>query len=60
MKTTFVRAAVMTLAFVGLTMPSMTTAKTTASTKAVSTSSNWTGYPTPLCLPSSGNVCGMQ
>ena len=58
MKTTFVRAAVMTLAFVGLAMPSMTTAKTP--TKAVSTTTAWSGYPTPICLPGSGNYCGMQ
>jgi hypothetical protein len=51
----------MTLAFAGLTAPSMTSAKaTSASTKAVSTSSSWTGYPTPLCWPGSGNYCGMQ
>lgn len=60
MKTTFVRAAVMTLAFVGLAVPSMTSAKTSAHTKAVSTTTAWTGYPTPLCMPGSGNYCGMQ
>jgi hypothetical protein len=60
MKTTFVRAAVMTLAFVGLAMPSMTTAKTTAPAKAVSTTTAWTGYPTPVCTPNSGSYCGMQ
>ncbi|HTV09386.1 MAG TPA: hypothetical protein VMD97_10115 [Candidatus Aquilonibacter sp.] len=60
MKTTFVRAAVMTLAFVGLAVPSMTSAKTTAPTKAVSTTTAWAGYPTPVCPPSSGSVCGMQ
>lgn len=61
MKTTFVRVAVMTLAFAGLTAPSITSAKaTSASAKAISTSSGWTGYPTPLCMPGSGNYCGMQ
>lgn len=59
MKTTFVRAVVLTLTFAGLTAPSLT-AKTSAPTKAIATSSNFSGYPSPLCLPSSGNVCGMQ
>lgn len=57
MKTTFVRVAVMTLAFAGLTAPSMT-AKTTS--KAVTTTTAWSGYPMPICLPGSGNYCGMQ
>lgn len=60
MKTTFVRAAVMTFAFIGLAVPSMTTAKTTASTKAVSTTTAWSGYPMPVCTPNSGSYCGMQ
>jgi hypothetical protein len=60
MKTTFVRAAVMTFAFVGLVVPSMTSANTPAHTKAVSTTTAWTGYPMPICPPSSGSVCGMQ
>jgi hypothetical protein len=47
----------MSLAFVGLAAPSLTSAKTT---KAVTTTTSWTGYPTPLCAPSSGNYCGMQ
>jgi hypothetical protein len=60
MKSTFVRAIVLTLTVAGLAAPSMTSAKTTAPAKALSTSSNWSGYPTPLCLPGSGNYCGMQ
>jgi len=59
MKTTFVRAVVLTLTFAGLTAPSVT-AKTTASTKVLSTTTSWSGYPMPLCLPGSGNYCGMQ
>jgi hypothetical protein len=58
MKTTFVRTVVLTLTFAGLTAPSLTSAKTVAPTKAIS--SNFTPYPVPLCLPSSGDVCGMQ
>jgi hypothetical protein len=58
MKTTFVRAIVLTLTFAGLAAPSMTSAKTVAPAKTVT--SSFTGYPVPLCLPSSGNVCGMQ
>jgi hypothetical protein len=38
----------------------MTSAKTTSTAKALSTSSSWSGYPTPLCMPGSGNYCGMQ
>ena len=60
MKSTFVRAVVLTLTVAGLAAPSMTSAKTTAPTKALSTASSWSGYPTPLCAPSSGNYCGMQ
>ncbi|HXS11568.1 MAG TPA: hypothetical protein VN734_02620 [Acidobacteriaceae bacterium] len=60
MKTTFVRAVVLTLTVAGLAAPSMTSAKTTTSSKALSTSSSWSGYPTPICLPGSGNYCGMQ
>ena len=59
MKTTFVRAFVLTLTFAGLTAPSLT-AKTASPSKALSTASSWSGYPSPLCLPSSGQVCGMQ
>ena len=57
MKSTFVRAIVLTLTVAGLAAPSMTSAKTA---KTLSTSSSWSGYPTPLCLPGSGNYCGMQ
>jgi len=60
MKTTFVRAIVLTLTFAGLTAPSLT-AKTTAPTKAVATSSSFSGYPTPMCPPDgSQGYCGMQ
>jgi len=59
MKTTFVRAVVLTLTFAGLTVPTLT-AKTVAPTKSVSTTTSWCGYPTPLCAPNSGNYCGMQ
>jgi Na+/H+ antiporter NhaC len=58
MKTTLIRAAVMTLTVAGLMAPSMTPAKTVAPAKSVA--SSFTGYPVPLCLPSSGNVCGME
>ena len=58
MKTTFVRAAVMTLAFAGLMAPSMTSAKTVAPAKTVT--SSFSGYPVPLCMPGTGNYCGMQ
>jgi hypothetical protein len=58
MKTTFVRAIVMTLSVAGLAAPSMTSAKTSAPAKTVS--SSFSGYPMPLCLPGSGNYCGMQ
>ena len=60
MKSTFVRAIVLTLSVAGLAAPSMTSAKTTMAHKALSTSSSWAGYPTPLCMPGSGNYCGMQ
>jgi Na+/H+ antiporter NhaC len=58
MKSTFVRAIVLTLTVAGLAAPSMTSAKTVAPAKTVT--SSFTGYPVPLCMPSSGNVCGMQ
>jgi Na+/H+ antiporter NhaC len=58
MKNTFVRAIVLTLTVAGLAAPSMTSAKTAAPAKTVT--SSFTGYPVPLCMPSSGNVCGMQ
>lgn len=58
MKTNFVRAIVLTLTVAGLAAPSMTSAKTPAPAKTVT--SSFTGQPIPLCLPSSGNVCGMQ
>jgi hypothetical protein len=58
MKSTFVRAIVLTLTVAGLAAPSMTSAKTAAPAKTVT--SSFTGYPVPLCMPSSGNVCGMQ
>lgn len=63
MKTTFVRTAVMTLAFAGFIAPSVAkkaTAKPVSAAKVLSTSSNFSGYPSPLCLPGSGNYCGMQ
>jgi hypothetical protein len=58
MKSTFVRAVVMTLTVAGLAAPSMTSAKTAAPAKTVS--SSFSGYPMPLCMPGSGNYCGMQ
>ena len=63
MKTTFFRAAVMTLAFAGFIAPSVAkkaAAKPVSSAKVLSTSGSYSGYPTPLCLPGSGNYCGMQ
>ncbi|HEY4009018.1 MAG TPA: hypothetical protein VGM11_02625 [Acidobacteriaceae bacterium] len=57
MKTTFVRAVVLTLTFAGLTAPSIT-AKTVAPSKTVV--SSFSPYPLPMCLPSSGDVCGMH
>ena len=57
MKTTLIRTAVMTIALAGLVAPSITNAKTT---KTVTTQTAWCGYPMPLCLPGSGNYCGMQ
>ena len=58
MKTTMIRAAVMTLTVAGLMAPSMTSAKTPAPAKAVT--SSFTGQPVPLCPPNSGDYCGMQ
>ena len=58
MKSTFVRALVLTLSVAGLAAPSMTSAKTVAPAKAVS--SSFSGYPMPMCTPGSGNYCGMQ
>jgi hypothetical protein len=58
MKSTFVRAIVLTLTVAGLAAPSMTSAKTVAPAKAVT--SSFAGYPVPLCMPGSGNYCGMQ
>ena len=58
MTTNFVRAIVMSLTVAGLVAPAMTSAKTPAPVKTVT--SSWTGQPVPLCLPSSGDVCGMQ
>jgi hypothetical protein len=58
MKTTFVRAIVMSLTFAGLVAPSMTSGKTLAPAKTVT--SSFTGQPIPLCLPGSGDYCGMQ
>jgi hypothetical protein len=58
MKSTFVRAVVLSLTVAGLAAPSMTHAKTAAPAKAVS--SSFSGYPTPLCMPGTGNYCGMQ
>lgn len=60
MKTTFVRTVVMTLTFAGLVAPSMTSAKTVAPAPAKTVMSSFTGQPVPLCLPSSGDYCGMQ
>jgi hypothetical protein len=57
MKSTFVRAIVLTLTVAGLAAPSMTSAKTVAPAK---TASSFSGYPSPLCLPGSGNYCGLQ
>lgn len=58
MKTTIIRAAVMTLTVAGLMAPSMTSAKTPAPAKTVA--SSFTGQPVPLCMPGSGDYCGMQ
>ena len=58
MKTTFVRAIVMSLTFAGLVAPSMTSAKTAAPAKTVM--SSFTGQPVPLCMPGSGDYCGLQ
>ena len=58
MKSTFVRAVVLTLTVAGLAAPSMTSAKTVAPAKAVT--SSFSGYPTPLCMPGTGNYSGMQ
>lgn len=62
MKTTFVRAAVMTLAFAGFIAPSVAKKATAkpVSAKVLSTSGSYSGYPSPLCMPGSGNYCGMQ
>jgi hypothetical protein len=63
MKTTFVRTAVMTLAFAGFIAPSVArkaSAKPVSAAKVLSTSSSFVGYPAPMCLPSSGNYCGLQ
>ena len=57
MKTTFVRAIVLSLTAAGLAAPSMTPAKTAPATTV---SSNFSGYPVPVCLPGTGNYCGMQ
>jgi hypothetical protein len=58
MKSTFARAIVLTLTVAGLAAPSMTSAKTAAPAKTVT--SSFSGYPTPLCMPGTGNYCGMQ
>ena len=58
MKSTFVRAIVLTLTVAGLAAPSMTSAKTVAPVKTVS--SSFTGQPVPLCWPGSGDYCGLQ
>ena len=58
MKTTFVRAIVLSLTFAGLVAPSMTSAKTVAPAKTAT--SSFSGYPSPLCMPGSGNYCGLQ
>jgi hypothetical protein len=63
MKTTFVRTIVMSLTFAGFAAPSLITkapAKTVSPEKVLSTSSSFVGMPAPMCLPSSGDVCGMQ
>lgn len=59
MKTTLVRAVVLTLTFAGLTAPSLT-GKTVSTAKSVTPATSFVGMPTPMCLPSSGNYCGMQ
>jgi hypothetical protein len=58
MKSTFVRAIVLTLSVAGLAAPSMSSAKTVAPAKSVS--SSFSGYPMPMCDPGSGNYCGMH
>lgn len=63
MKTTFVRTAVMTLAFAGFLAPTIAKnapAKTVSSAKVLSTSSSFVGVPAPMCLPSSGDTCGLK
>lgn len=63
MKTAFFRIAVMTLAFAGFVAPSVAKnapAKTVTPVKALSTSSSFVGMPAPMCLPSSGQTCGMD
>jgi len=63
MKTTFVRTAVMTLAFAGFLAPTIAKnapAKTVSSAKVLSTSSSFVGVPAPMCLPGTGDYCGMK
>jgi len=63
MKTTFVRTAVMTLAFAGFLAPTIAKnapAKTVSAAKVLSTSSSFVGVPAPMCLPSSGDTCGLK
>ena len=60
---TIVRSIVMTLAFAGFIAPTVAKnapAKTVSSAKVLSTSSSFVGMPAPMCLPSSGDVCGMD
>lgn len=52
MKTNLIRAFIITLAFVGFSASSIS-AKTTAK-------ANTNIVPTPLCMPGSGDYCGMQ
>ena len=63
MTTTFVRTAVMTLAFAGFIAPTVAKnapAKTVSPAKVLATSSSFVGVPAPMCLPGTGNYCGLQ
>lgn len=64
MKNTFVRAAVMTLAFAGFAASSFATrthAKTLTNAK-ISTASSFLGsnLPVPMCAPSDPTHCGLH
>lgn len=61
MKTTAIRAIVMSLTLAGFAataLPTKAPAKTTAS--VLSSASNFSGFPAPLCAPSDPSHCGMQ